>query len=106
MSLKITKENFRQEVLESRKPVLLDFWADWCGPCQRMGPLVEEIAGERPVVKVGKVHINEQPELAAAFQVMSIPTLVLMQGGRVVRQAAGLRPKGDILSMLPREGAN
>ena len=80
----ITKDNFRQEVVESDKPVLLDFWADWCGPCQMMGPVVDEIAGERPDIKVGKVNVTEQQELAAAFQIMSIPALMVFQDGKVV----------------------
>jgi thioredoxin 1 len=97
----ITKDNFRQEVVESDKPVLLDFWADWCGPCQMMGPVVDEIAGERPDIKVGKVNVTEQQELAAAFQIMSIPALMVFQDGKVVRQSVGARPKEQILSLLP-----
>ena len=96
----ITKDNFRQEVVESDKPVLLDFWADWCGPCQMMGPVVDEIAGERPDIKVGKVNVTEQQELAAAFQIMSIPALMVFQEGKVVRQSVGARPKEQILSLL------
>ena len=98
--LNITKDNFRQEVLQSREPVLLDFWASWCGPCRMVGPIVEEIAAERADIKVGKVNVDEQRELAGAFQVMSIPTLVVMKDGKVVSQAVGARPKGQILSML------
>lgn len=98
--LHITKENFRQEVLESRKPVLLDFWANWCGPCRMVAPLVEEIAGGRPDLKVGKVNVDEQQELAGAFQIMSIPTLVVVKDGRVVSQTVGVRPKQEILSIL------
>lgn len=98
--LHITKENFRQEVLESQKPVLLDFWANWCGPCRMVAPLVEEIAGERPDLKVGKVNVDEQQELAGAFQIMSIPTLVVVKDGRVVSQTVGVRPKQEILSIL------
>ena len=97
----ITKDNFRQEVVESDKPVLLDFWADWGGPCQMMGPVVDEIAGERPDIKVGKVNVTEQQELAAAFQIMSIPALMVFQDGKVVRQSVGARPKEQILSLLP-----
>ena len=97
----ITKDNFRQEVVESDKPVLLDFWADWCTPCQMMGPVVDEIAGERPDIKVGKVNVTEQQELAAAFQIMSIPALMVFQDGKVVRQSVGARPKEQILSLLP-----
>ena len=98
--LHINKENFLQEVLESRKPVLLDFWANWCGPCRMVAPLVEEIAGERPDLKVGKVNVDEQQELAGAFQIMSIPTLVVVKDGRVVSQTVGVRPKQEILSIL------
>ncbi len=97
----ITKENFRQEVLQSRQPVLLDFWADWCAPCRRVGPVVDEIAGERPDIKVGKVDVTGQRELAAAFQVASIPMLVVLEGGRVVCQTVGAQPKEAILSLLP-----
>jgi len=98
--LNITKENFQQEVVRSEKPVLLDFWASWCGPCRMVSPVVDEIADERPDVKVGKINVDEQQELAAAFQVLSIPTLVVMKDGKVVSQAVGAQPKGQILSML------
>ena len=98
--LHITKENFRQEVLQSRKLVLLDFWANWCGPGRMVAPLVEEIAGELPDLKVGKVNVDEQQELAGAFQIMSIPTLVVVKDGRVVSQTVGVRPKQEILSIL------
>ena len=98
--INITKDNFRQEVVESDKPVLLDFWADWCTPCQMMGPVVDEIAGERPDIKVGKVNVTEQQELAAAFQIMSIPTLVVMKNGKAVNRAVGARSKQQILGML------
>ena len=96
----ITKENFEQEVLQSTKPVLLDFWASWCGPCRMLSPVVDEVAEERTDVKVGKVNVDEQPELAGQFGVMSIPTLVVMKEGRIVQQAMGARPKAQILSML------
>lgn len=96
----ITEQNFQEEVVRSGQPVLLDFWAEWCGPCRMVGPIVEEIARERPDVKVGKINVDEQRELAARFQIMSIPTLMVVRDGRVVRQAVGARPKGQILSML------
>lgn len=96
----ITKENFQQEVLESDKPVLLDFWASWCGPCRMVSPIVDEIAAETPGVKVGKINVDEEQELAAAFQVMSIPTLVVMKNGKITKQAMGARPKRQILAML------
>ena len=96
----ITEQNFQEEVVRSGQPVLLDFWAEWCGPCRMVGPIVEEIARERPDVKVGKINVDEQRELAARFQIMSIPTLMVARDGRVVRQAVGARPKGQILSML------
>ena len=98
--LNITQNNFREEVLQSDKPVLLDFWASWCGPCRMVSPIVDEIAGERADVKIGKINVDEQRELAANFQIMSIPTLVVMKEGKVVNQAIGARPKSQILSML------
>ena len=96
----ITKDNFQQEVLSSDKPVLLDFWASWCGPCRMVSPIVDEIAEERSDIKVGKINVDEQSELAARFRVMSIPTLVVMKGGKVVNQMVGARPKAQILAML------
>lgn len=96
----ITKENFAQEVLQSEKPVLLDFWASWCGPCRMLSPIVDEVAEERGDVKVGKVNVDEQPELASRFGVVSIPTLVVMKNGKIVDQAIGARPKNAILGML------
>ncbi len=95
-----TKENFRQEVLESGVPVLVDFWASWCGPCRMVSPLVDEIAAERQDIKVVKVNVDEQPELASAYRIMSIPTLMVIKDGKVVNQAMGARPKQQILSML------
>ena len=96
----ISKANFQTEVLHSEKPVLLDFWAPWCGPCRMVGPVVDEIAGERTDLKVGKINVDEQPELAAQFNVMSIPTLVVMNHGQVASQMVGARPKAQILAML------
>lgn len=96
----ITKEIFGREVLNSNKPVLLDFFATWCGPCRMVGPVMEEIAEERSDIKVGKINVDEQPELSAQFQVMSIPMLAVIKDGRIVNQAVGARPKAQILSML------
>ena len=96
----ITKDNFEQEVLSSDKPVLLDFWASWCGPCRMVSPIVDEIAEEREDIKVGKVNVDEESELAARFRVMSIPTLVVMKDGEIVNQSVGARPKAQILVML------
>ena len=96
----ITKENFEQEVLQSAKPVLLDFWASWCGPCRMLSPVVDEVAKERTDVKVGKVNVDEQPELAGEFGVMSIPTLLVFEQGKLVRQAVGARPKAGVLDLL------
>ena len=98
--LTITKNNFQEEVLNSDKPVLIDFWASWCGPCRIMGPVVDEIAKERPDVKVGKVNVDDESELASAFGIMSIPTLVVMKDGKVVDSSVGVRPKGDILRLI------
>ena len=99
-AININKNNFRNEVLNSEMPVLLDFWAPWCGPCRMVSPIVDEIAAERNDIKVGKVNVDEQPELAGQFGVMSIPTLVVMKGGKVVNQMVGARPKAQILAML------
>ena len=96
----INKNNFREEVLCSDKPVLLDFWASWCGPCRMVSPIVDEIAAERSDIKVGKINVDEQPELAGQFQIISIPTLVVIKDGRIVNQAVGARPKSQILAML------
>ena len=99
-AINVNKNSFNQEVLNSDKPVLIDFWASWCGPCRMVGPLVEEIAAERYDVKVVKVNVDEEQELAMQFQVMSIPTLVVMKNGKIVNRAVGARPKAQILAML------
>lgn len=96
----VTKENFDTFVKKNSKPVLLDFWAAWCGPCRRVSPVIEEIAEERPDVKVCKVNVDEQQELAAEFQIMSIPALVVMEHGKIVNQSVGARPKAQILDLL------
>ncbi len=96
----IDKNNFEEEVLKSDKPVLIDFWASWCGPCRMVSPIIDEIAEENPQIKVCKVNVDEQNELASAFQVMSIPTLFVMKDGKVVNQATGVRPKDEILDLL------
>ena len=99
-AININKSNFQNEVMNSDKPVLLDFWAPWCGPCRMVVPIVEEIARERGDIKVGKINVDENPELAGQFGVMSIPTLVVMKNGRIVSQAVGARPRSAIESML------
>ena len=99
-ALHITKDNFQAVVLDSTKPVLLDFWAPWCGPCRAVVPLVEEIAAERSDIKVGKINVDEQTALASRFGVMSIPTLLVFKDGKPAAQAVGARPKQQILSLL------
>ena len=99
-AISVNKNNFNQEVLNSDKPVLMDFWAPWCGPCRMVVPLVEEIAKERSYIKVVKINVDEEQELAMQFGVMSIPTLVVMKNGKIVNQVTGARPKAQILAML------
>ena len=98
--ININKTNFQTEVMLSDKPVLLDFWASWCGPCRMVSPIVDEIAAERSDIKVGKINVDDQPELAAQFGIASIPTLIVIKNGRIVNQAVGARPKAQILAML------
>ena len=101
MAMQLTKENWNKEVVESEKPVLVDFWASWCNPCRMLSPVIDEIAEEAGAdYKVGKVNVDEQPELASQFKVMSIPTLVVLKNGSVVEKAVGVRKKEDIINMV------
>ena len=98
--IKINKENFASEVLNSNKPVLLDFYADWCGPCRMVGPIVSEIANDRNDVKVGKINVDEQPELATQFQIDAIPALIVFKGGKAAAQTVGLQPIENLEQLL------
>ena len=99
-AININKNNFQNEIMDSEKTVLLDFWASWCAPCRMVVPIIEEIAGERPDIRVGKINVDEQPELASKFSIMSIPTLVVMKNRKIVQQVSGAKPKNAILEML------
>ena len=99
-AIKVNKNNFNEEVLHSDRPVLLDFRASWCGPCRMVGPILDEIAEEREDIKVCKINIDEEPELANEYQIMSIPSLMVLQNGKVINRSAGARPKAQIIDML------
>lgn len=99
-TLHLTKDNFEQEVLKSDKTVLVDFWATWCGPCKMVGPIIDEIANETTDAKICKVNVDEQPELAREYKVMSIPTLIVFKDGQMVKREVGAKAKEDILAMI------
>lgn len=103
MIVHLSQETFETEVLSSEKPVLIDFYADWCGPCQMLAPVIDEIAEETPDIKVCKINVDEEPELARQFRVLSIPTLVVMKDGEVANRATGVRPKEAILDLMSGE---
>ena len=96
----LTKENFQSEAVQTSQTVLIDFWTTWCGPCRMLSPVVDEVAEENPTVKVCKVNVDEQPELAEQFSIMSIPTLIVLKNGQVVNQSVGVVPKSSIESMI------
>jgi len=98
--IEITKENFENEVVKSDRPVLLDFWAPWCGPCRMLSPIVDEVAEEHPEIKVGKINVDEEEELAAKFDVMSIPSLFVLKNGEVVNQSVGAIPKAQVVALI------
>ena len=98
--LTITKENFDELVIRAEKPVLIDFWASWCGPCRMMAPIVDEIAEEREDIVVGKINVDDEPEIATEYGIMSIPTLYLFKGGEIAEQIVGVRPKQQILDII------
>ena len=101
-AITITKENFENEVLKSDKPVLIDFWASWCGPCMMVSPLVDEIAEENSNIKVGKINVDEQPELSASFRIESIPTLIVIKNGKMTAKSIGAVPKSEIINLISK----
>ena len=100
MSIQVSKSNFEEVVLKSEVPVLLDFWAPWCGPCRMVAPILDEISAERPDIKVCKVNVDEEIELATQFRIVSIPTLIVMKNGQAVQQSVGVKSKDQILAMF------
>lgn len=100
MALTITKDNFKTEVMESNKPVLIDFWASWCGPCRMLGPTIDELSKEVTNAKICKINVDDEPELASSFKIMSIPTVVVMKNGKVVETSVGVKSKSALLKML------